>query len=237
MCPGASRVIASSRRRPCARRRALPLVRARGRSGRGARQRGSGRRGRRPRPDPVAPEAARRRARRVPRLPRHAGNRVARWQAVIGTLRLHCPRRPLVVDGLWRSLVSALVWGTKGPGFKSRQPDQRTAGDGPGVRGLHLMSRCQAGQMYVARQRQRVVGNKPCAVRGTGSSTGINAQPLCRRRLANQIPVTTAIQPAHLSMKGGRGARGTAGAGGSWRADLGTGGTKSADSPPASAPA
>ena len=25
--------------------------------------------------------------------------------------------------GLWRSLVSALVWGTKGPGFKSRQPD------------------------------------------------------------------------------------------------------------------
>ena len=25
--------------------------------------------------------------------------------------------------GLWRSLVSALVWGTKGPGFESRQPD------------------------------------------------------------------------------------------------------------------
>lgn len=26
-------------------------------------------------------------------------------------------------NGLWRSLVSALVWGTKGPGFESRQPD------------------------------------------------------------------------------------------------------------------
>ena len=25
--------------------------------------------------------------------------------------------------GLWRSLVSALVWGTRGRGFKSRQPD------------------------------------------------------------------------------------------------------------------
>jgi hypothetical protein len=25
--------------------------------------------------------------------------------------------------GLWRSLVSALDWGSRGPGFKSRQPD------------------------------------------------------------------------------------------------------------------
>lgn len=25
--------------------------------------------------------------------------------------------------GLWRRLVSALVWGTRGRGFKSRQPD------------------------------------------------------------------------------------------------------------------
>jgi streptomycin 6-kinase len=31
------------------------------------------------------------------------------------------------VNGLWRSLVSALVWGTKGPGFKSRQPDYNSA--------------------------------------------------------------------------------------------------------------
>jgi hypothetical protein len=27
------------------------------------------------------------------------------------------------MNGLWRSLVSASVWGTEGPGFKSRQPD------------------------------------------------------------------------------------------------------------------
>ena len=28
-------------------------------------------------------------------------------------------------DGLWRSLVSALDWGSRGPGFKSRQPDSQ----------------------------------------------------------------------------------------------------------------
>ncbi len=27
--------------------------------------------------------------------------------------------------GLWRSLVSASVWGTEGPGFESRQPDHK----------------------------------------------------------------------------------------------------------------
>ena len=27
------------------------------------------------------------------------------------------------VGGAWRSLVSALVWGTRGPEFKSRRPD------------------------------------------------------------------------------------------------------------------
>jgi hypothetical protein len=31
------------------------------------------------------------------------------------------------VDGAWRSLVSALVWGTRGPRFKSGRPDQRKA--------------------------------------------------------------------------------------------------------------
>ena len=35
------------------------------------------------------------------------------------------PSAAQAVYGLWRSLVSALVWGTKGPGFKSRQPDCR----------------------------------------------------------------------------------------------------------------
>ncbi len=33
----------------------------------------------------------------------------------------------LRIDGAWRSLVSALVWGTRGPEFKSRRPDQRKA--------------------------------------------------------------------------------------------------------------
>jgi hypothetical protein len=31
-------------------------------------------------------------------------------------------------DGLWRSLVSALDWGSRGPGFESRQPDHEGAG-------------------------------------------------------------------------------------------------------------
>ena len=40
---------------------------------------------------------------------------------------LHCPARREPWNGLWRSLVSASVWGTEGPGFKSRQPDYRGA--------------------------------------------------------------------------------------------------------------
>ena len=34
-------------------------------------------------------------------------------------------RKFLTWDGLWRSLVSALDWGSRGREFKSRQPDQR----------------------------------------------------------------------------------------------------------------
>src|SRR5438105_852048 len=36
----------------------------------------------------------------------------------------------LRLDGAWRSLVSALVWGTRGPEFKSRRPDENLAGWG-----------------------------------------------------------------------------------------------------------
>jgi hypothetical protein len=36
-----------------------------------------------------------------------------------------CYNRVLTRSGLWRSLVSALDWGSRGPGFKSRQPDDR----------------------------------------------------------------------------------------------------------------
>jgi hypothetical protein len=32
-----------------------------------------------------------------------------------------------LVRGLWRSLVSALDWGSRGRGFKSRQPDRGIA--------------------------------------------------------------------------------------------------------------
>ena len=58
--------------------------------------------------------------------------------------------------GLWRSLVSASVWGTEGPGFESRQPDhqhRRSAGTcrkdgtltrGPDTLNVWEMSGCEA---------------------------------------------------------------------------------------------
>ncbi len=44
----------------------------------------------------------------------------------------HAFRRTSQLDGygLWRSLVSALDWGSRGPGFKSRQPDSLTWDNG-----------------------------------------------------------------------------------------------------------
>jgi hypothetical protein len=39
----------------------------------------------------------------------------------------------LICHGLWRSLVSALDWGSRGRGFKSPQPDGKVAGEGLGV--------------------------------------------------------------------------------------------------------
>jgi hypothetical protein len=40
--------------------------------------------------------------------------------------------------GAWRSLVSAPVWGTGGPEFKSRRPDEKKA---PHRRGFRLANR------------------------------------------------------------------------------------------------
>src|SRR5437868_5475717 len=40
----------------------------------------------------------------------------------------------LVKFGLWRSLASALAWGARGPGFKSRQPDQNPSKSIPSSR-------------------------------------------------------------------------------------------------------
>ena len=56
------------------------------------------------------------------------------WQSAlqVGCARVRIPRlraltRDKQSDGLWRSLVSALDWGSRGPGFKSRQPDHDSA--------------------------------------------------------------------------------------------------------------
>ena len=56
--------------------------------------------------------------------------------------------------GLWRSLVSALVWGTKGPGFKSRQPDKQCGERGRWYSRWHGHRQCRwalrAGQIATA---------------------------------------------------------------------------------------
>jgi hypothetical protein len=44
--------------------------------------------------------------------------------AIVGALST-CAEQVTQCHGLWRSLVSALDWGSRGRGFKSRQPDQK----------------------------------------------------------------------------------------------------------------
>jgi hypothetical protein len=57
----------------------------------------------------------------------HMGDGVLLWALHSLVCRLK------TADGLWRSLVSALDWGSRGPGFKSRQPDTLTCmNDGHG---------------------------------------------------------------------------------------------------------
>ena len=52
----------------------------------------------------------------------------SRWKtrkrAFLRTLAVTCVT--LIAFGPWRSLASALAWGARGPGFKSRRPDQST---------------------------------------------------------------------------------------------------------------
>ena len=75
--------------------------------------------------------------RREPARPRHGRREIERPRPV------HAKRDPgddgrlgsrlveqcdiVARDGAWRSLVSALVWGTRGPRFKSGRPDSKTA--------------------------------------------------------------------------------------------------------------
>jgi hypothetical protein len=55
---------------------------------------------------------------------------VLRKFSAVGSLsgQPNCVAAPKLLSnpyGAWRSLVSALVWGTRGPEFKSRRPDVR----------------------------------------------------------------------------------------------------------------
>ena len=63
-------------------------------------------------------------------------------------------------DGAWRSLVSALVWGTRGPEFKSRRPDceePRSRGFSireSNERALPLPERCRGTGSFVGARRE-----------------------------------------------------------------------------------
>ena len=66
---------------------------------------------------------------------------------------LHCRTRCEPRNGLWRSLVSALVWGTKGPGFKSRQPDRERAVRGGTTPAVMDDGRSEVGDPLTKRRR------------------------------------------------------------------------------------
>ena len=75
----------------------------------------------------------------------------------------HHPSGAHHADGLWRSLVSASVWGTEGPGFESRQPDQqpqrfptfRPAGEGPPTNATGAIPLGRSGTRRTAYRRPR----------------------------------------------------------------------------------
>ena len=98
------------------RRRPLPRVR----------RAGGGHARRRPRtpPHPLALLPGCRCRRRVPRVARHRGaDRPLLSRPPSGGWGGGVARLPSSLHGLWRSLVSASVWGTEGRRFKSSQPD------------------------------------------------------------------------------------------------------------------
>ena len=61
--------------------------------------------------------------------------------------------------GPWRSLASALAWGARGPGFKSRRPDQNSSKTYRQVRlsktlfGVQLESKMDANRLVAMRTR------------------------------------------------------------------------------------
>ena len=71
------------------------------------------------------------------------------------------------IAGAWRSLVSALVWGTRGPEFKSRRPDVRKA---PLRRGFLSASLARSRRVQPSRSPRRVSVHVVAVI--TNSATG-----------------------------------------------------------------
>ena len=76
--------------------------------------------------------------------------------------------------GLWRSLVSALDWGSRGREFKSPQPDSEGAGQGPAV-GARLDCQLLRGARLVPKGAESERRRKPGRVRERFAD-GLNAR-------------------------------------------------------------
>ena len=58
--------------------------------------------------------------------------------------------------GLWRSLASALAWGARGPGFKSRQPDQKGLKPYTGI----ILTQSSRSSLIVQQLRSKLFGGR-----------------------------------------------------------------------------
>ena len=81
-------------------------------------------------------------------------------------------RRKFLRSGLWRSLVSALDWGSRGPGFKSRQPDHAEHESRP-VGPALVVTRWRTPPPSEVRPPWSAAGSAPGPDRPTGPRTAI----------------------------------------------------------------
>jgi hypothetical protein len=96
-----------------------------------------------------------------------------------------CPGVDSPAYGLWRSLVSASVWGTEGRGFKSRQPDTETAGQDTVTAGVGAVTvACGAEMVPKTRatggRARRAAGRRPTRAVARRSAAGRSYHPRYR---------------------------------------------------------
>jgi hypothetical protein len=101
-------------------------------------------------------------------------------------------------NGLWRSLVSALDWGSRGPGFKSRQPDHEGAGQALAGAAASDRRKCQPRDIPaqilvdISVQFRLMLSNVAPAPGSAGSDTIIAARLVpSRLNLGTTVPELT----------------------------------------------